>query len=84
MRKELRINTIHLGEIVHASQEHIDLDDFLERRVSFGEDRREVQDAAFGHLGDARGGEREDVARAVTGDLAAAVDCGGGGDGLGL
>jgi hypothetical protein len=84
MRKELLINTIHLREIIHSRQKHIDLHYSRQIRARGFEDCREVLDAEFGHGGDGRGRESEDGACGVTGDLAGAVDCSGGGYGLRL
>ena len=82
MRKELLINAIHLRKVIHARQEDVDLDDLADIGACFFEDSGQVLDAEFGHLGDCRGGLREDLARGCAGDLPAAVDCGGSGDGL--
>lgn len=52
MRKELLIRSIHLREVIHASQEHIDLDDLRDIGAGFLEDGGQVLDTEFGHLGD--------------------------------
>jgi hypothetical protein len=70
MRKELLIDRIHLREVIHASQEHIDLDDLVDIGACGFEDGREVLDAEFGHLGDGRGGLGEDLACGSAGYLA--------------
>lgn len=51
--EELLVCGIHLREVVHASQEDIDLDDLRDIRAGLLEDCGEVLDAEFGHLGDA-------------------------------
>jgi hypothetical protein len=84
MRKELLINAIHLHETIHSRQEHVDLDNLLNRRASGFENCRQILDAEFCHGGDGRGFESEDFTGGRAGNLARAVDCGGGGYCLGL
>jgi hypothetical protein len=74
MRKKLLINPIHLHKVIHARQEHIDLDDLLQRRAGGCEDRGEVLDAELGHLGDGGGWLGQEVAGGRAWDLAGAVD----------
>ena len=52
MLKKCLINPVHLGEIIHGSQENIDLDNLFEGGASGGEDSREVLDTELGHGGD--------------------------------
>jgi hypothetical protein len=84
MCEKLLIRSVHLCEVVHASEEDIDLDDFVEGGTSFFKDGRKVVDAEFGHLGYGGGWLSEDLAGGRAGNLAGAVDCLGCGNGLGL
>ena len=85
MGEELLVHAIHFGEAIHGGEEHVHLDDLLERRACSGENGREVADAQLRHLRDGGAArEREDLARGCAGDLPGAVDRAGRGDGLGL
>ena len=84
MREELLVRAVHLGKVVHGRDEHVDLDDLLQRGAGGGEHIRQVRDALLGHLGDAMRGEREDLAGGCAWDLAGAVDGAVGLDGLGI
>jgi hypothetical protein len=84
VREELLVHGVHLGEVVHGGQEHVDLDDLVERGPRGREHRAEVLDAQLRHLRDARRRLREDLAAGRAGDLARAVDRVGGAYGLGL
>lgn len=84
MREELLVRAVHLSEVVHSGDEHVDLDDLLERGSSGLENGRQVGDALLGHLGDGVGGQGEDLAGGSAWDLAGAVDGGAGLDGLGV
>ena len=81
VRKPLLVLFVHLGEIGHIDQKHIDLDDPVEAGPGGREHGGEVGDAAAGFVGDGAGDEG---AGGVGGDLARAVDCCWGADGLGL
>jgi hypothetical protein len=52
MLKKSLINPVHLGKIIHGSQENIYLDNLFEGGASGGEDSREVLDTKLGHCGD--------------------------------
>lgn len=84
MGEELLVGAVHLSEVVHGGDEHVDLDDLLEGGSGGLEDVRQVGDALLGHLGDAVGGLGEDLAGGSAWDLAGAVDGGAGLDGLGV
>lgn len=84
MREELLVHAVHLREVVHARQEHVDLDDLLDRGPRSGEHGAEVADAQLRHLRDGGLRLRQDLALWCAGDLAGAIDRGGRGDGLGL
>lgn len=84
MCEELLIGPIHLHEVIHACQEHIDLNHLRNIGASGFQDGREILDAEFSHLGDGGGRLCEDFAGRCAWDLAGAVDCGGGGYSLGL
>lgn len=84
MGEELLVRAVHLSEVVHSRDEHVDLDDLLERGSSGLEDIRQVGDALLGHLGDGVLGLGEDLAGGGAGDLAGAVDGVAGLDGLGV
>lgn len=72
---------IHLREMGHVRQKHIDLDDFRHARPGFGQDGGDVLYALARLLADAAGDGR---AVLVEGDLARYVDLVRGFDGLGL
>lgn len=82
--EELLVSAVHLSEVVHGRDEHVDLDDLLERGSGGLEDIRQVGDALLGHLGDGVRGLGEDLAGGRAGDLAGAVDGAAGLDGLGV
>lgn len=84
VHEELLVHGIHLSEVVHGGQEHVDLDDLVERGPRGREHRAEVLDAQLRHLGDARRGLCEDLAAGRARDLARAIDRVCGTDGLGL
>lgn len=69
------------GKVGHVGDEGVHLDDLGKRRASLLKDGLEVLNALPGLLLDRAGDE---VALGVAGDLARAVDGGGGLDGLGL
>ena len=69
------------GKVGHVSQEGVDLDDLLDGRAGLLEDGLEVGNAGGRLLLD---GALDQVALGIAGDLAGAVDGGGGLDGLGL
>lgn len=69
------------GKVGHVGQEGVDLDDLADGRAGLLEDGLEVGDAGGRLLLD---GALDQVALGVAGDLAGAVDGGGGLDGLGL
>jgi hypothetical protein len=69
------------GEVGHVGDEDIDLDDLLNGGTGLLENGLEVLDALSRQLLDGAG---DDVAVDVGGDLARAVDCVGGLDGLGV
>lgn len=84
MGEQLLVHAVHLCEVVHARQEHVDLDDLFDRRPRGLEHGGKVLDALLRHLRDAVRRLREDLARGCAGDLPGAVDRVGGGDCLGL
>lgn len=69
------------GKVTHVGEEDVDLDDLGNGRAGLLEDGLEVGDALLGLLGDVA---LDQDALGVEGDLAGAVDGGGGLDGLGL
>lgn len=69
------------GEVGHVGQEGIDLDHLLDGRAGLLEDSLEVGNASGSLLLD---GALDQVALGIAGNLARAVDGGGGLDGLGL
>jgi hypothetical protein len=75
VRKPFLISTIHLREIVHARQEHIDFDDFADIASGCFQNGRQVLDAEVGHLANAGGREGENLAGRGARDLAGAVNC---------
>jgi len=81
MRKELLIHAIHLGEVCHIVQEHIDLDHLCDVGASFFEDCDDVIAAGGGFIGDRA---LDEVALVVGRDLAGDVDLGSCDYGLGL
>jgi hypothetical protein len=80
----LLVRGVHLHEVVHGGQEHVDLDDLADAGAGLLEHGREVVDAELGHLADRGLAEGQDLAFGGAGDLTAAVDGGGGDDGLRL
>ena len=84
VREELLVGAVHLSKVVHGGDEHVDLDDLLDRGSGGLENGRQVGDALLGHLGDGVGGQGEDLAGGSAWDLAGAVDGGAGLDGLGV
>lgn len=66
---------------LHVGQEDVDLDHFLDAGAGSRENGLEVLNALSGLL---LNGALEEIALGVQGDLAGAVDGGGGLDGLGL
>lgn len=52
MLEKSLINPVHLSEIIHRSQEDIDLDNLFDGGASGGKDGGEVLDAELGHGGD--------------------------------
>jgi hypothetical protein len=81
MRKELLIHAIHLGEIRHIIQKHVDLDHLCDVGASFFEDCDDVIAAGGGFIGDRT---LDEVALVVGRDLAGDVDLGSCNYGLGL
>lgn len=81
MRKVLFKHAVHLCEMRHVVEEHIDLDHAVDLDAGLGQDADNVLAALFGLVGDAA---FDQVAFGVGGDLARDVDLGAGDDGLRL
>lgn len=74
-------NIMTHSKVVHVTEEDVDFDNLVDVRASSNEDGLEVADASSGLLLD---GAPDQVALGVKMDLARAVDCRRGLDGLGL
>jgi hypothetical protein len=72
VRKVLPVRLIHLLEVGHVVQEHVDLDNALDGAPGLGEDRLDVLAALSGLVTDVTFNE---LAIGGAGDLARDVDC---------
>lgn len=81
MREGLCVDGVHLCEVGHVGQEHVDLDDAGDVGAGGGEDGADVCDAGGGLGGD---GARDEGARGVGGDAAGDEEVGACADGVGL